>query len=49
MKRKGKVKPSESPVKLDIKVSVPEIQEYVAKAEIEVTQSKVKDMFFDAV
>jgi hypothetical protein len=48
-KRKQRYKAAEIPVKLSINITIPEMKEYVAKAEIEVSQTKVKEMIFDSI
>jgi hypothetical protein len=47
--RKPKTSPQQVSVKLSLKVILPEVKEYTAHGEIEVTQSKVKEIVFDDI
>jgi len=48
VRRKNKtLKPSEIPIKVSIKVKLPEVKEYVAKGEITVSETKVDEMLIE--
>ena len=48
-RRKPKQTPQTIPIKVILKVTLPEVKEFVARGEIEVTQSKLKDIVFEDV